>query len=86
MNMGVIEGFWKTTISREASRHLSVGSLVVSVGLACFGAVKEAGCAHHRIVSGGGVTCITLTKFTWVNTLIGNMKNAMTSTYHSIDH
>jgi len=56
---------------------------VVSDGLACFSAVKEAGCAHHRIITGGGVACITLTKFTWVNTLIGNIQNAMTGTYHS---
>jgi len=86
MNMTVVHGFRKTAISEWASHHLSDGSLVVSDGLACFSAVKEAGCAHQSIVTGGGVACITLTEFTWVNTMIGNIKNAITGTYHSINH
>jgi len=86
MNMTVVKGFRKTAISQWANRHLSAGSLVVSDGLSCFSAVKEAGCVPHSIVTGGGVACITLTEFTWVNTMIGNMKNAMNGTYHSIHH
>lgn len=86
MNMTVVKGFRKTAISEWARHHLSDGSLVVSDGLACFSAVKEAGCVHQSIVTGGGVACITLTEFTWVNTMIGNIKNAITGTYHSINH
>ncbi len=39
---------------------------------------------HTSIVTGGGPECITLEEFTWVNTMIGNVKPAMTGTYHSI--
>ena len=58
INMTVVEGFRKTAISSWASRHLSAGSRVVSDGLACFSAVKEAGCSdqfHHRFACPQGI-------------------------------
>lgn len=61
------------------------GSLVVSDGLACFSAVKKAGCLHNSVVTGGGHQRVTKEEFTWVNTMIGNVKNAITGTYHAIN-
>jgi len=84
MSMTVVKGFRLTEISRWAQRHLQPGSHVVSDGLACFSAVKEAGCLHDRIVTGGGYQSVTKEEFTWVNTMIGNVKNAITGTYHAI--
>jgi len=84
MSMTVVKGFQLTEISRWAQRHLQPGSHVVSDGLACFSAVKEAGCLHDRIVTGGGYQSVTKEEFTWVNTMIGNVKNAITGTYHAI--
>ena len=84
MNMTVIKGFRLTEISRWAQRHLQAGSLVVSEGLACFKAVKQAHCEHESIVTGGGFQSVTKEEFTWVNTMIGNFKNAITGTYHAI--
>ena len=55
--MTVVQGFRKTAIAAWASHHLSDGSRVVSAGLACFSAVKEAGCVHQSIVTGGGGGC-----------------------------
>ena len=60
MNMNVVEGFRSKEIARWAKRHLSPNSEVVSDGLACFSAVKEAGCQHTRIVTGGGPDCVSL--------------------------
>jgi hypothetical protein len=51
MNMNVVNGFRSKEISLWAKRHLSANSYVVSDGLACFTAVKEAGCQQtylHR--------------------------------------
>jgi len=48
--------------------------------------VIGAGCQHTSIVTGGGSECVTLEAFTWVNTMIGNVKNTLVGTYHSIDH
>jgi len=32
------------------------------------------------------VECVTIEAFIWVNTMIGNVKNAMVGTYHAINH
>ncbi len=84
MSMTVVKGFRLTEISRWAHQHLQPGSLVVSDGLACFTAVKDAGCTHESIVTGGGYQSVTKEEFTWVNTMIGNVKNSVTGTYHAI--
>ncbi|PCI43747.1 MAG: IS1595 family transposase [Proteobacteria bacterium] len=86
MNMNVVNGFRSREIASWAKKHLSADSHVVSDGLACFNAVTEAGCQHTRIVTGGGAECVTIEAFTWVNTMIGNVKNALVGTYHAIDH
>ena len=85
MNMNVIKGFQKKEIERWAKQHLASGSTVVSDGLNCFQAVKAAGCDHVPIVTGGGAKSVQKEEFRWVNTMIGNVKNAMKGTYHSID-
>jgi len=86
MHMCVIKGFRLKEISRWAKRHLSPESAVVSDGLACFFAVKEAGFSYSAIVTGGGPDSVAHTEFLWVNTMIGNVKNALVGTYHAINH
>lgn len=85
MNMSVVKGFRLTEISRWAKHHLQPGSTVISDGLACFTAVKEAECNHISLVTGGGPQSVTKIEFAWINTMIGNVKNAMTGTYHAIN-
>lgn len=85
MNMNIVKGFRLTEIARWARHHLQAGSTVVSDGLACFSAVKEAGCTHISIVTGGGPRSVHKEEFTWINTIIGNVKNAITGTYHAIN-
>ncbi len=72
-------------IERWAAQSLEPGTYVVSDGLACFKAVAKTGCHHQSIVTGGGgPESMTLEAFTWVNTMIGNVKNAATGTYHAV--
>ncbi|MEH6453052.1 MAG: IS1595 family transposase, partial [Psychromonas sp.] len=71
-------------VARWAKQHLAAGSFVVSDGLSCFTAVTEAKCGHSSTVTGGGPASITKEQFIWVNTMIGNIKNSITGTYHSI--
>ncbi|MEI6893903.1 MAG: IS1595 family transposase, partial [Colwellia sp.] len=78
------EGFRLTEVSRWAKKHLSSGGLVSSDGLACFSAVKDAGCEHKITVTGGGYESVTKKQFIWVNTMIGNVKNSISGTYHSV--
>ena len=36
-------------------------------------------------MTGGGSESVSKKKFAWVNTMLGNVKNAITGTYHSIN-
>ena len=85
MNMNVVKGFRLTEISRWAKHHLQPESTIISDGLPCFSAVRDAGCQHISIVTGGGPQSVTKKEFAWVNTMIGNVKNAMTGTYHAVN-
>ena len=58
--------------------------MVISDGLSCFSAVADADCHHISIVTGGHQR-VTKKEFSWVNTMIGNVKNAITGTYHVIN-
>jgi hypothetical protein len=57
---------------------------VVSDGLACFTVAESLGAVHDREVTGGGKASVLNEKFQAVNTLIGNLKTALTGTYHAV--
>lgn len=82
MRMDVVAGFRKTELAAWARRCLVPGSRVVSDGLGCFPAIAEAGCEHTAIATGGGVP--EDARFVWVNTVLGNVKNALHGTYHAL--
>ena len=63
---------------------MATGSTVISDGLACFNAVTDAGCKHDRIVCGGGRASVEEPEFYWVNTILGNLKSSLRSTYHAV--
>ena len=44
MRMTVVDGFKTKSVADWAKRHIASGSAVISDGLACFKAVKEANC------------------------------------------
>lgn len=80
----IVDGFRSKTIENWAKQAFVPGSTVISDGLPCFNAVTLAGCDHDPIVCGGGRASIEEPEFYWVNTLLGNVKTAIRSTYHSI--
>ncbi len=84
MRFSVVAGFHKNDISNWAKKHLFPGTSVVSDGLNCFPAVKDAGCEHHAIVKADGTTSMEYSEFKWVDTMIGNVKNSIHGTYHAI--
>jgi len=57
---------------------------VVSDGLACFNAVTDMGCGHEVHIVGSGPESVEHPAFHWVNTMLGNVKNALRGTYHAI--
>ena len=84
MKLTVVEGFRLTEIAAWAQQHLNSGTQVLSDGLACFNGVTAAGCVHEPMVTGGGKAAVERPEFRWVNTILGNIKNALCGTYHAV--
>ena len=63
---------------------LRPGTLVVSDGAPSFNYVKWGGLASHEpIVTGGGKQACEIPKLKAINTVLGNLKTAITGTYHA---
>ena len=84
IKLQVVDGFRSKTIECWAKKTFEPGSIVISDGLPCFRAVTQAQCEHDPIVCGGGRASVEEKEFYWVNTVLGNLKSALRSTYHSI--
>jgi ribosomal protein L37AE/L43A len=69
-----------------AAQHIAPSARVVSDGLWCFGATTLVGAGHERVVTGGGKASVKLPQFKAVNTLLGNLKTAISGTYHAFDY
>jgi len=84
IKLSVVKGFRTRALQRWSRSCLTAGSTVISDGLPCFNAVTDAGCSHDRIVCGGGRASVEEAEFYWVNTILGNLKSALRSTYHAV--
>jgi ribosomal protein L37AE/L43A len=80
-----VETFSGEEIATWATSFLVPTATVVSDGLRCFNSVTEAGCSHQREVVGQGRKSTDMECFTWVNTILGNLKTAINGTYHAFD-
>lgn len=79
-----VSGFTLKAVSVWAGEHLAPASTVFSDGLACFGAVTEAGCRHLPTVIGGRKPK-EIPEFKWINTILGNLKTSLSGSYHAFD-
>ena len=77
-----VAGFTHEAIKQWACAHLHPGACVASDGLACFTAVREAGCEHQHTVVGSAKPR-ELPQFKWVNTVLGNLKTSLSGTHHA---
>lgn len=80
-----VKGFSQEEVAAWAKNSLVPSTEVVSDGLWCFTAVDQAGCHHQREVVGKGRKSTNMECFTWVNTILGNLKTAISGTYHAFD-
>jgi transposase-like protein len=83
MRMTPVKGFQYASIDDWAKQHLSPNAEVTSDGLACFSAIVNT-CPHWSLATGGGPASVEEPAFTWVNTMLGNVKNALHGTYHAV--
>jgi transposase-like protein len=79
-----IKGFRKAEIDRYVRQSLMAKSQVFTDGLRCFQCIGDKDYTHHRIVTGGGRKSTQLSTFKWVNTVLGNIKTALTGTFHAV--
>jgi len=83
MRMTPVKGFQYDAIDDWAKQHLSPNAEVTSDGLACFSAIVNT-CPHWSLATGGGPASVEEPTFAWVNTMLGNVKNALHGTYHAV--
>lgn len=76
--------FTKESLREFMSTSIVLPATVVSDGLNCFTVAQEMGMAHDRTVTGGGRGSVEVEEHWAVNTILGNLKTAMTGTYHAI--
>jgi ribosomal protein L37AE/L43A len=77
--------FTNESVEAFLASHTVLPLTVVSDGLACFKVATSLRAVHEREITGGGKASVLNEKFRAVNTLIGNVKTALTGTYHAID-
>lgn len=80
-----VKGFSSAEVKAWVDRSLVPTTTVVSDGLWCFQSVTQAGCIQQREVVGPGRKSTDMECFSWVNTILGNLKNAINGTYHAFD-
>lgn len=80
-----LQPFTKEAMQTFFARSLLLPLTLVSDGLACFEAAGDKGAHHDRHVTGGGKHCVKLPQFWAVNNVLGNLKMALTGTYHAFD-
>jgi transposase-like protein len=84
MSLNRVKSFRSKDIARWSRARLTPGTTVCSDGLACFSAVTAAGCAHTPTVMSGPGSAQRRHVLNWVDTMLGNVKNAIHGTYHAI--
>ena len=84
LKLNRVSGFTSDAIEAWSVDSLAPGSIVFSDGLACFRAVAAAGCDHVPVVIGGRKPK-DVPLFQWLNTIIGNVKTALSGTHHAFN-
>jgi hypothetical protein len=80
-----VKTFSKNEVKIWATQSLIPATNVVSDGLQCFQAVTEVGCQQQREAVGPGRKSTDMGCFTWVKTILSNLKNAIDGAYHAFD-
>lgn len=86
MRLTPVAGFTTEALKQSAASSLAPAAHVVSDGLWCFEAVTQTAATHERHVVGAGRQAVRRPEFRWVNTMLGNLKTALSGTYHAFDH
>jgi hypothetical protein len=75
--------FTKDAISQWANTALHANTQAWSGGLLAFGALAQEIAEHYSVITGSGRAAAEHTQFRCVNIVMGNLKTAITGTYHA---
>ena len=79
-----VKRFTKTAVKALAEKTLLPTAEVYTDGLSCFRGVAEAGAIHRPLTIGPLLNSAKMPRFKWVNTVLGNIKSAITGTYRAV--
>ena len=75
--------FTKEAVEAWANKALAASAHVISDGLHCFKALAGAVASHTAITVGSGRQAVARPEFRRVNTVLSNLKTAISGTYHA---
>ena len=84
IKLKTVKGFRKKGVERFAKAEIEPRSSAVSDGLFCWPAVTKADVDHLPMRTGSGRQAAKWAPSKWVNTVLGNIKTAITGTYHHV--
>ncbi len=79
-----VQHFDHNTIEAWSQQALAFSTLAYSDGLPGFTILSEMVQNHYPFITGAGQQAARHPQFRWVNTVLGNLKTAITGTYHAI--
>jgi hypothetical protein len=79
-----VRTFDNATVSDWVARRLTPGAEAYTDGLACFRRIANAGHAHTTLETGGGRAATEVRGARWVNVVLGNVKRAISGSYHAV--
>jgi ISXO2-like transposase domain/Transposase zinc-ribbon domain len=79
-----VKRFTKRAVKALAEKTLLPTAEVYTDGLGCFRGVAAAGATHRPLTIGPLLNSAKMPRFKWVNTVLGNIKSAITGTYRAV--
>lgn len=79
-----VRAFDNASLKDWVARRLAPQAEAYTDGLACFRRIGDAGHARTVLETGGGRAATEARGARWVNVLLGNVKRAISGTYHAI--
>jgi len=79
-----VKRFTKKAIKALAEKTLLPTARVYTDGLRCFTGIAAAGATHVPFTIGPWLRSEKMPRFKWVNTVLGNIKSAITGTYRAV--
>lgn len=81
----IVDGFSFAALRPWANLAISPGSVVTSDGLIGFEVLRQLEIEHKVVIAPKGKTGTEIDAFKWINVLLGNLKTALSGTYHAFN-